>query len=93
MRPNTGLYRAARAASRVNWAETTPPDGNRIFTLQWIESGGPEVKPPRCRGFGVRAIERMLESAIEGQVHLDFAAEGVRCVVHAPLTESLDKRR
>jgi hypothetical protein len=41
----------------------------------------------------MRAIKRMLTSTIEVQVHPDFAPEGLRCVIDAPLGEGLGKRR
>jgi PAS domain S-box-containing protein len=57
----------------------------RRLRLEWIEHGGPPVAPPRRRGFGSRMIERGLAAELGGTVQLEFRAEGVRCVVDAPL--------
>ena len=60
-----------------------------MFSLQWIERGGPEVAPPTRQRFGVRAVERMLATTIDGQVQLVFEAEGLRCLIEAPFSRSL----
>jgi len=76
----------------IRWNVTVQKDA-RMFSLQWSESGGPEVKPPTRRGFGARAVERMLATTIEGQVHLAFDAEGLRCVIDAPFSRNLGSPR
>ena len=53
--------------------------------LIWSEEGGPKVVPPATRGFGTRMIERTLAAEFGGTVTLQFAPEGVRCTVVAPL--------
>lgn len=75
------------------WDVSAELRGARAFKLQWVERGGPRVTPPTREGFGVRAVERLLASTIEGKVHLDFAAEGLSCVIDAPLTKSLSASR
>jgi PAS domain S-box-containing protein len=54
------------------------------LTLDWRESGGPEVAPPTRRGFGVRMVERVLASDLGGRVTLDFAPGGLHVAVDAP---------
>ena len=63
---------------------TQGADGPRL-ARQWVESGGPPVAPPSRRGFGSRMIERGLASELHGTVVLEFAPEGVRCTINAPL--------
>jgi two-component sensor histidine kinase len=75
----------------VVWNVAAQPDGETMFTLHWIESGGPRVEPPNRRGFGVRAIERLLAHDIAGQVHLNFVPEGLRCAIRAPFNERLGR--
>nr|WP_304502903.1 HWE histidine kinase domain-containing protein [Caldovatus aquaticus] len=57
-----------------------------VLTLHWEESGGPPLPgPPARRGFGTRLLERGLAMELRGTVRLDFAREGLRCAITAPL--------
>jgi PAS domain S-box-containing protein len=64
----------------VNWSVD---EGS--LHLEWRESGGPPVVAPKNRGFGSRMIEKGLAAELGGQVALSFPAEGVECVIDAPL--------
>lgn len=46
--------------------------------LNWREGGGPAVKPPEGKGFGLLFIERALDGD-SGGVRFEFAPEGVTC--------------
>ncbi len=61
----------------------TAATGGRMMTLQWRESGGPPVRPPRRAGFGTRLIRRGVANHPRSRVSLDFAAEGLACTVVA----------
>jgi PAS domain S-box-containing protein len=54
--------------------------------IRWTESGGPSVSPPARRGFGSRILELALPNDLQGQVKVDFRAEGLNCSVDAPLS-------
>lgn len=58
---------------------------NGLFNLEWREEGGPPVAAPTRRGFGSRLIERGLAGEIGGQTGVDYAADGLRWRVCAPL--------
>ena len=53
----------------------------------WEEKGGPNVSPPKRRGFGSRLIERSLASDLGGRVNIEFAAAGVICTLEAPFDD------
>lgn len=53
--------------------------------LTWCESGGPAVVPPTRRGFGSTLLEQALAG---GSARLDFASDGVRYSLTAPLERS-----
>lgn len=53
--------------------------------LEWRESGGPAVRPPDTRGFGLKMIERALASDLGGTVAVRFEASGLVCAIDAPL--------
>ena len=57
------------------------------FSFNWVEQGGPRVAEPEPskRGFGTRLIERMLKNDFDGEVLLDFKADGLVCTLSAPL--------
>ncbi len=68
----------------ITW-RTQDAGADRTLVLEWVESNGPEVSPPTDRGFGMTLIERGLRQDMSASVQVDFPAEGVRAVLHAPL--------
>jgi len=52
--------------------------------LTWIETGGPEVVPPKRNGFGRMLLERLVGPSLDGEVTIEFPQEGVRCVIEFP---------
>ena len=52
-------------------------NGGRELHLHWAESGGPPVRPPVRRGFGLELIERSVAHQLGGQAVLDYRVEGV----------------
>lgn len=69
---------------RVEWRVEEGSDG-RELVLNWTESDGPRVEPPTRRGFGMTLIERGLKQDMSAQVGIEFAAEGVKANLRAPL--------
>jgi PAS domain S-box-containing protein len=59
----------------LNWDLADSAEPARL-SLEWRESGGPRVEPPRRKGFGSTLITRALESG-EGKAQVDFAPTGV----------------
>jgi PAS domain S-box-containing protein len=55
--------------------------------IRWAESGGPPVVNPERSGFGRMLLERGLAVELRGKVQLDFARDGLRCVIAFPLRE------
>lgn len=53
--------------------------------LSWEETGGPPVHPSDRRGFGREVIEWAAAQAVNGEVTLDMAPEGVRWTLDFPL--------
>jgi PAS domain S-box-containing protein len=65
-------------------------EGARL-RLEWREQGGPEVRPPETRGFGLRMIERALAADMAGGAKLDFRREGLVCRIDAALAEAVPR--
>ncbi len=62
------------------------PEGPRL-RIAWAEHGGPPVKLPSRKGFGSRLIERSVTAQVGGTLSMDFAPDGLRCVVESRLSE------
>lgn len=76
-------------ALQIAWQCSSGKDGK--FEFQWIESGGPVVKPPTRHGFGQRVIRSGLSSAFDGSVELDFKPEGLQFTLTAPESARLGR--
>jgi PAS domain S-box-containing protein len=70
----------------IEWRVTPGPQGERVH-IEWRESGGPPVRPPTRKGFGTRLLERALAHENGGRAELDYAPEGLRCVMEALLSQ------
>jgi PAS domain S-box-containing protein len=78
-----GALANQQGALRIIWQTVSAPEGASVI-LQWQEIGGPPLTPPSRKGFGSRVIERVLAHELEGQVEMDFRAEGLVCSVSIP---------
>jgi two-component sensor histidine kinase len=81
---NAAKYGAlSRPGGKVSthWKLVSPS----LVRIEWQESGGPPVAPQRGRGFGTDLIERIVAHELKNPVELDFAPEGVRCVLTVPV--------
>jgi PAS domain S-box-containing protein len=63
------------------------------FGLSWRESGGPAVSPPTRRGFGSSLLERAVAYDLQGQADLQFASDGLRYELSAPLDKLIEPDR
>ena len=70
----------------VHWKLVSPG----LVRIEWQESGGPPVKAQRGRGFGTDLIERIVAHELKNPVELDFAPEGVRCVLTVPVRRPIE---
>ena len=52
--------------------------------INWIESGGPPVRPPSRRGLGSTLIDRSIPYDLAGSSSIDFPAEGARARMVLP---------
>ena len=72
----------------ISWTVTAEP--NPTFSMQWRESGGPEVMVPSRKGFGHKVIGSMAEAAVNGSVEIDYAKEGLSWKLTAPAANLLE---
>jgi PAS domain S-box-containing protein len=59
------------------------------LVLNWVEDGGPRIKPPTTRSFGLKVIRASIEQQLGGETTFDWAPEGLRCTLSIPLAERL----
>jgi two-component sensor histidine kinase len=77
---------AQESGGKVSVSWRVDDSGTRpVLALNWIESGGPSVKPPSRQGFGTRLIERSLKGELGGDAVLRYEEEGFQCLLKAPL--------
>ncbi len=75
----------------IVWRRDGTGGGNGV-TLDWREQFGPQVHARSKRGFGSMVIERNLARALEAQVNLEFAPDGVHCHIVIPAHQILAAR-
>ena len=59
-------------------------EGDDWLGIEWLETGGPAVRPPARRGFGQTVITRSFQYMQNGGAELDYPTEGVRCYIRVP---------
>ena len=65
----------------------TRPDPHQVenaLVIEWQETGGPPVVPPRQDGYGTSIIRELIPFELSGEVELHFASEGIRCRLEFP---------
>jgi two-component sensor histidine kinase len=70
-----GALTSRSGAVEVLW-DVRSDGEDHALAVQWREHGGPEVRKPRHKGFGLRLISKVLSGA---QVEMDFAPAGLLC--------------
>ena len=68
-----GALSVGEGRIRIAWEVEDREDGSSLV-LDWQEDGGPPVKPPRRRGFGLRLIEASLVGFDGGKAEVAFEA-------------------
>jgi PAS domain S-box-containing protein len=61
----------------ITWGIISEKGETARFRIDWRETGGPFVKPPTKRGFGLLAIERLAAQAVDGEAEVDFEEHGL----------------
>ncbi len=64
-----------------------------ILTLHWVESGGPPIKTPSSRSFGLKVIKASIEQQLGGQTTFDWNPKGLRCDLAIALRETGEPRQ
>src|SRR6202043_2641961 len=62
------------------------------LTLHWAESGGPRIKTPSARSFGLKVIKASIEQQLGGKAAFEWNPKGLRCDLAIALRESGEPR-
>ena len=88
---NAGKYGAlSNGEGRVRVVWQIAPGDKPAFSMRWLEEGGPEVVAPVRKGFGQVVIGRMLETAVNGSVEIDYQASGLSWRLSAAVADILE---
>lgn len=68
-------------AGRVTLGWCVLPD---TIDFDWVETGGPEVKPPSRRGYGTRVFKAGIEQQLKGTLDFRWLASGLHCKLSIP---------
>lgn len=82
-----GALSTGEGRVHVNWSAGVTGATDELH-LSWHETGGPQVREPASRGFGLFMIERILAQDLDGSVATSFHPDGIVCEVRAPLTRN-----
>ena len=64
-----------------------------VLTLHWVESGGPPIRTPSARSFGLKVIKASIEQQLGGQATFDWNPKGLRCNLAIALREAREPRQ
>jgi two-component sensor histidine kinase/PAS domain-containing protein len=79
-----GSLSTAKGMVSVCWFFDLSANGERTFTFEWRETGGPQVAAPDRKGFGSRLITRVLPADFAGSVEIEYPPTGVVCRLTSP---------
>jgi PAS domain S-box-containing protein len=81
-----GALSTATGEVAVDWSIDWRGGKTPALEICWRESAGPPVERPPQSGFGVRLIEQGLALELSAEVRLDFAPDGLKCLIRLPLS-------
>ncbi|WP_119460384.1 PAS domain S-box protein [Rhodospirillaceae bacterium SYSU D60014] len=86
---NAAKHGALRApGGRIVLSWSVMKDGpDRQLRIEWVEAGGPKVRPPRRAGFGTQLITQSVAYDLKGRTQLSFDPGGFRCSLSMPLDQ------
>jgi two-component sensor histidine kinase len=68
----------------VRWNFIRNGHAQNWLSIQWEESGGPNVVPPTRSGYGTSVVLELIPYEFGGTVNLTHNPEGVRCKLEFP---------
>jgi PAS domain S-box-containing protein len=86
---NAGKHGALSSlAGKISLVWQLRPD---FLILRWVESGGPRIKPPATRSFGLNVIRASIEQQLGGKATFEWEPTGLQCTLSIPLFKSANE--
>lgn len=83
----------SRKTAHVELSWTRHQDGaHDMLTVDWNEVGGPAAVAPTRSGFGSTIIKRHAESSFSANITMDYAEDGFRWTLTAPLRHFITRK-
>jgi PAS domain S-box-containing protein len=82
-----GALSVPEGRARVEWSLKP----NQDLNICWTETERPKVIPPSREGFGTRAITTMIKNQLHGEVHFNWHATGLVCLIDIPFEQLENK--
>ena len=70
----------------IRWKRMPATEGHGVEVC-WQEEHGPQVTPPKQRGFGSMVIEQNLTRSLDAEVTMDFTPAGLHGRIVIPVTQ------
>ena len=74
----------------VTWRIEAGETGE-LFTISWVERGGPKVVAPDYRGFGTTVVTKMAEMSLDADTELEYASSGLTWRLSCPVKNALEE--
>jgi len=68
----------------LGWKTVRSTEGEEVFVIEWIESGGPPVAAPSSIGFGSTVICLLAERSLDAKVELNYLPTGLTWRLQCP---------
>ena len=78
-----GALSQKNGSIHIVWAISE--DETPMFSLSWVETGGPKFVQPSRQGYGTKYVRSALASLMGEPPAITFDQEGLQCVVAGPL--------
>lgn len=82
-----GALKCEEGRIEIAWRVTNGEE-ERVLSLDWRESNGPPVEPPRSKGFGSALLEKVLKVQCRAEIDVAYPREGFRMELTMPLKDN-----
>ena len=87
-----GALSNAEGHVAINWEKISAGSADHLV-MSWIESGGPEVVPPKGSGFGSVLTGKVVEMSLNGEVTSSFSPSGFSWRLDCPLDQVTERTK
>ena len=82
-----GALGMAQGTVRLRWHLEETNEGHSQLSMTWQEADGPEIAPPKRKGFGSRLLEDVVAHELSGEAELVYDRRGLHYRLKFPVNE------